>query len=91
MAGPTRIELARRRLRVTRIAVGALAAAGFAVFSFAARTAHPGTTAGTAGSSAPATAVTSQDDAGTTDDFGFGSSSLSPSYGETPSIQSGGS
>jgi hypothetical protein len=91
MAGPTRIELARRRLRLTRIAVVALAAAGFAVFSFAARTAHPGTTAGSAGSSSPARAVTSPDDDDATGDFGFGSSSVSPSSGAAPSIQSGGS
>jgi hypothetical protein len=86
MTQPTRIELARRRLKVVRVSVGVAAAAGFAVFAFAARAAHPGSTA----------AVTSSDDAygdaeSSSSFDGFGSSSVSPSDNSSPSLQSGGS
>ena len=93
MSQPTRIELARRRLKVVRVSVGVAAAAGFAVFAFAARAAHPGTHTGNTASTA---AATSSDDAygdtqsGSTFD-GFGSSSVSLSYNSAPSVQSGGS
>jgi hypothetical protein len=95
MTQPSRIELARRRVRFVRYSVGVTAAAAFAVFAFAARTAHPGTSAG-ASTSTESTAVTSSDDpygdVESSDSFdGFGSSSVSPSYGAAPSVQSGGS
>jgi hypothetical protein len=84
--GSSRIEKARRRLRVARVSVGAAAAAGFLVFAVAARTSHPGTHH-TQGSSA----VSSADDVqAQSDDFDFGSGSISPSTGGT-TLQSGGS
>jgi hypothetical protein len=86
----SRIEIARRRLRIARISLGTLAAAGFAVFAFAARAAHPGTSEPATDADTQITAVTSDDDE-YGDDFGFGSSSISPSYGDVPSAQSGGS
>ena len=93
MSRPTRIELARRRLKVVRVSIGVAAAACFAVFGFAARAAHPGTSAGNTGSAA---AVSSSDDpygdVESSSSFdGFGSSSVSPSNSSSPSVQSGGS
>ena len=93
MTQPTRIELARRRLKVVRLSVGVAAAAGFAVFAFAARAAHPGTSTGNTGSTA---AVSSSDDpygnVESSSSFdGFGPSSVSPSDNSSPSVQSGGS
>ena len=95
MSQPTRIELARRRLKVVRVSVGVVAAAGFAFFAFAARAAHPGTSTGNA-SPAASTATASSDDpygdVESSDSFdGFGSSSVSPSDNSSPSVQSGGS
>jgi hypothetical protein len=92
MSQASRIELARRRIRLTRYAAGVLAAAAFATFAVAARNAHPGTSSGssTAGSGS-ATAVTSSDDSESDDSCGFGTSSVSPSYNPAPSVQSGGS
>lgn len=96
MTKPSRIELARRRLTVVRYSVGITAAAAFAVFAFAARAAHPGTSTGNAASTARSNATASSDDpygdVESSDSFGgFGSSSVSPSYGSAPSVQSGGS
>src|SRR4051812_42948712 len=101
MTEPSRIEIARRRIRLVRYTAGVLAAAAFATFAVAARNAHPGTHAGSgsASTSGGTTAVTSSgeynddynDDNESGDSFGFGSSSVSPSYGSTPSVQTGGS
>ena len=96
MSQPSRIEIARRRIRLARYAAGVLAAAAFATFAVAARNAHPGTapSAGATQSGDTASAVTPSDDYNddqSSDGFGFGSSSVSPSYGEAPSVQSGGS
>jgi len=95
MAQPSRIELAHRRLKVVRVSVGVTAAAGFAVFAFAARSAHPGTSTGNTASTADSSNASSDDpygDVESSDSFdGFGTSSVSPSYGGTPSVQSGGS
>jgi len=91
MAQPSRIEEARLRLRHARLGIGAAAAAGFALFVFAARAAHPGTS-----TASNATAVTQQvstsDDNATSNSFGsdFGSGSIGPSTGGA-SVQSGGS
>jgi len=90
MAQPSRIEEARLRLRHARLGIGAAAAAGFALFVFAARAAHPGTS-----TASNATAVTQQastsDDNATSNSFGsdFGLGSIGPSTGA--SVQSGGS
>jgi hypothetical protein len=84
--GSSRIEKARRRLRVARVSIGAAAAAGFLVFAVAARASHPGTHHAQGSS-----AVSSADDVqAQSDDFGFGSGSISPSTGAT-TLQSGGS
>jgi hypothetical protein len=93
MSQPSRIELARRRIRLVRYTAGILAAAAFATFAVAARNAHPGTSSGTA--SEDTAAVTASDDFNDDESSssfdGFGSSSVSPSYNSSPSVQSGGS
>ena len=90
MAQPSRIEEARRRLRRARFGVGAVAAAGFAVFALAARAAHPGT-AGASQSTSFAQQTSSSDDQRAGDSgFDFGQGSIGPSTG-APSVQSGGS
>ena len=43
MSSPSRIETARRRLRITRYAIGVVAAAALAGGAVVARAAHPGT------------------------------------------------
>ena len=91
MRQPSRIEEARRRLRRARFGIGAAATAGFALFVFAARATHPGTSA--ASHVATVTQQTSSsDDDETSDSFGFdfGSGSIGPSIGG-PSVQSGAS
>ena len=91
MAQPSRIEEARRRLRRTRFGVGAAAAAGFAVFAFAARAAHPGTSHASQTATVTQQASSSYDD-DATDSYGldFGSGSIGPSTGGA-AVQSGGS
>jgi hypothetical protein len=95
MPQPSRIEIARRRLKVVRYSVGVTATAAFAVFAFAARAAHPGTSSGSVSTATDSAAVTSSDDpygdVESSDSFGFGQSSVSPSYNSAPSVQSGGS
>ena len=88
MGQPSRIEDARRRLRRARFGIGACAAAGFALFVFAARAAHPGTSA----ASPPVTqqSFSSDDDESSNSGFDFGSGSIGPSDGGF-SVQSGGS
>ena len=92
MAVPeSRIEAARRRIRIVRYSILSAAAGAFALFGIAARDAHPATHA--SGSAAVSTdtataAATNQDDS-----FGFGGgASISPSSGSSaPDVQSGGS
>ena len=95
MTQPSRIAIARRRVRGARYTAGVLAAAAFATFAVAARNAHPGTAStGSSQADDATTAVTSSDgssDDQSSDSFGFGSSSISPSYDSSPSVQSGGS
>jgi hypothetical protein len=43
MAPPTRLQLARRRLRLARYSIGAASLTAFAAFGFAVRDAHPAT------------------------------------------------
>jgi hypothetical protein len=85
--GSSRIEKARRRLRVARVSIGATAAAGFLVFAVAARASHPGTHHTQVSSTASGT----DDVQAQSDDFGFGSGSIAPSTGSAPTLQSGGS
>ena len=87
MGHSSRIEEARRRLRRAQFGIGACTAAGFALFVFAARAAHPGR-------SAAAQTVTQQsfpsNDDESSNGFDFGSGSIGPSDGGF-SAQSGGS
>lgn len=88
----SRIEAARRRLRIARYSIGAVAAAAFALFGLAVRDAHPAThDSGTAG----ATSNVSSDDGTFEDDNSFsfdgGGSIGSADSFSAPSIQSGGS
>jgi hypothetical protein len=85
----SRIEQARRRLRVARLSIGVTAAVGFLVFTLAARASHPGTHSSRA--SSRATTSASDDFESQSDDFSFGSASISPATGGTPMVQSGGS
>jgi hypothetical protein len=89
MATPSRIQLARRRLRVARYSIGAVALTAFAAFGFAVRDAHPAThtSASTSTSSAAASAST----ANPSTTFG-GSASISPApQTVAPQVQSSGS
>ena len=87
MAASSRIEQARRRLRIARVSVGATAAAGLLAFALAARASHPGTHHSQASSSAGS----SDDLQAQSDDFSFGSAAISPSTGGGTTLQSGGS
>ena len=92
MKEPSRIELARRRLRIARRAIGVAAAGGLVVFALAARASHPGSSASTSQStSSPAASeATSSDDSYSSDDFDFGQASIAPPTGGS-ALQSGGS
>ena len=85
MAPPSRLQLARRRLRVARYSIGAAALTAFAAFGFAVRDAHPATHT----SASTATTTSSTDDSSTY--FG-GSASISPApQTVAPQVQSSGS
>ena len=92
MHAPSRIEPVRRRVRILRYLIGAVAAAGFAGAAVAARASHPATHHATTAASSAATASSSQDDQSQqqSNSFGFGDSFVSPSQ-SAPSVQSGGS
>jgi hypothetical protein len=80
------MQLARRRLRVARYSIGAVALSAFAAFGFVVRDAHPAThsTATTATASSTAT-----DNSAT---FFGGSASISPApQTVAPQLQSSGS
>jgi hypothetical protein len=88
----SRIEAARRRLRIARYSIGAVAAAAFALFGFAVRDAHPATH--DSGSQATTSDVFSEDSTLQDDSsFGFdgGGSIGSADSSSAPSVQSGGS
>jgi hypothetical protein len=83
------MQLARRRLRVARYSIGAVAVTAFAAFGFVARDAHPAThsTSTAVASSTSAPAATSGDST-----FFGGSASISPApQTSAPQIQSSGS
>ena len=87
MATPSRLQLARRRLRVARYSIGAATPTAFAAFGFAVRDAHPATHTST--STATAGTATSSDDSSTP--FG-GSAMISPApQTVAPQVQSSGS
>jgi hypothetical protein len=89
METPSRLDNARRQVRIARYSIGAVAVAGFALFAMAARAAHPGKSSTAAAVSSSASTSASDDQ--TAESFGFGTGSISPSVGSTPSVQSGGS
>jgi hypothetical protein len=85
MATPSRLQLARRRLRIARYSIGAATLTAFAAFGFAVRDAHPATHTSTATTDT----ATSSDDSSTY--FG-GSASISPApQTAAPQVQSSGS
>jgi hypothetical protein len=90
----SRIERARRKVRVAEAAIGIGAAAGLAVFAGLARSSHPGghhaRAGGTASRSSSATARSSEDTFFGGDDGGS-YSNLGPSGSAAPQVQSGGS
>jgi hypothetical protein len=80
------MQLARRRLKVARYSIGAVAVTAFAAFGFAVRAAHPATHTSTA-TVATATAST----ANSSTSFG-GSAVISPAtQASAPTVQSSGS
>ncbi|MFL5925393.1 MAG: hypothetical protein ACJ77E_00465 [Gaiellaceae bacterium] len=86
----SRIEVARRRIRIARYSIGALVTAVFAMVGIAARSSHPATAQ--ARSSAHAASRTVRADATQDDGFSFdGGGFISPSTSDVPAIQSGGS
>ena len=87
MATPSRLQLARRRLRIARYSIGAATLTAFAAFGFTVRDAHPATH--TKASTATTSTATSSDDSSTS--FG-GSASISPApQTVAPQVQSSGS
>ncbi len=85
----TRLEAARRNVRIARNAIVVSALGGFALFAGLARASHPGSTASASTSSA-STSASSQDRS----IFGSGDDSYSaigPSGSASPQIQTGGS
>jgi hypothetical protein len=89
MATTSRLDATRRSLRTVRFGIGAVAAAGLAVFGIAARASHPGASAPVSRSQATsASSAASEDD--TTQAFGFGGGSIG-SGTDAPSVQSGAS
>jgi hypothetical protein len=84
MATPSRLQLARRRLRIARYSIGAATLTAFGAFGFAVRDAHPATH-----TTATTSTTTSSDDSSTY--FG-GSASISPApQTVAPQAQSSGS
>ena len=87
MATPSRLQLARRRLRIARYSIGAATLTAFAAFGFAVRDARPATHTST--STATTSTATSSDDSSTY--FG-GSAMISPAPQTlAPQVQSSGS
>jgi hypothetical protein len=85
MAPPSRMQLARRRLKVARYSIGAVALSAFAAFGFVVRDAHPATHSTATTAVAPSTT----NDSST---FFGGGASISPApQTVAPQIQSSGS
>lgn len=90
MQQPSRIAVARRRLRVARYAIGITAAAAFAAFAGVARSSHPGTSHASRTGAGVATSTQSAASgffAGQADSY----AGIGPSGSATPQIQSSGS
>ena len=86
----SRIEEARRNVKIARGAIGVAALSLLAIFGAAARTSHPGTHSRSQSQTSSSATATSEDDSssffGYDDDYSIG-----PSGSASPSIQSGGS
>jgi hypothetical protein len=89
METPSRLDRARRKVRVARYSIAAVAVTGLGFFALVARAAHPGTSSNASSVSSSASTSTSDDQSAQSFDFGGGS--ISPSLGNAPSVQSGGS
>ena len=87
MATPSRLQLARRRLRIARYSIGAATLTAFAAFGFAVRDAHPATHTST--TTATTDTATSSDDSSTY--FGGGVSISPAPQTVAPQVQSSGS
>ncbi|HVU76765.1 MAG TPA: hypothetical protein VHC67_04225 [Gaiellaceae bacterium] len=85
----TRIEAARRKVRVARTAAGVSAAAGLVLFAGLARASHPGTHHTTVANDASAQAELGDSRSFDDDDDSY--SYLGPSGSAAPQIQSGAS
>lgn len=87
----SRIEAARRNVKIARGAIGVAALSLLAVFGAAARSSHPGThSRSQSQSSSSSVATASEDDS--SGFFGYDDgSSIGPSGSAAPSVQSGGS
>jgi len=86
MATPSRMQLARRRLKVARYSIGAVALSAFAAFGLVVRDAHPATHSTATTAVAPST---TNNDSST---FFGGSASISPApQTVAPQTQSSGS
>jgi hypothetical protein len=82
----SRLTRARRRLRVAKYAIVAVAAAGFGGGLAATRASHPATRSHTTAVTQPA-----ETDSYSDDDFSYGAGSYIAPATSAPSIQSGGS
>ena len=98
MSSPSRVESARRSVRITRYAIGVVAAGAFAGGAVVARAAHPGThghhsTAATAQAAIPSESSALQAAAGSSSSSSSSSSgSVSPAPETSPPVvQSSGS
>ena len=87
----SRIEAARRNVKVARGAIGVAALSLLAIFGAAARSAHPATHSRSQSQSSSNSVTASQDDSSSFFGYDGGSSSIGPSGSAAPSIQSGGS
>lgn len=91
----TRVERARRKVRIAQTAIGIGAAAGLAVFAGLARSSHPATHHARSGSVSNQPAAQESNDDGDSFFYGSdddnGSSNVGPSGSAAPQVQSGGS
>lgn len=86
----SRIEAARRNVKIARGAIGVAALSLLAVFGAAARSSHPGTHSRSQSQASSSVATASEDDS--SGFFGYDDgSSIGPSGSAAPSVQSGGS
>lgn len=88
MEQPSRLELARRRLRTAQLVACAGSAAAFVALLLAVKAAHPAHASTRPSGDDRSRTQQDNDDDGS---FGFGSGSFGPSSAGTPHVQTGGS